>query len=90
MSALRDFLVRQAPPDAVAQAQQQAPVPAKRPEQTKTPHDLSAVFGAQQAQPASPVFQGQPKDTVEFFNIVLQLKLTAAEKGDLVAFLRQL
>jgi cytochrome c peroxidase len=29
-------------------------------------------------------------DTVEFFNLVLQLKLTAAEKKDLVAFLRVL
>jgi cytochrome c peroxidase len=27
-------------------------------------------------------------DTVEFFNLVLQTKLTAAEKADLVAFLR--
>lgn len=30
------------------------------------------------------------EDTVEFFNLVLELKLTAAEKVDLVAFLRQL
>lgn len=30
------------------------------------------------------------EDTVEFFNIVLQLKLTADEKRDLVAYLRQL
>jgi cytochrome c peroxidase len=30
------------------------------------------------------------EDTVEFFNIVLQLKLTAAEKKDLVAFMREL
>ncbi len=30
------------------------------------------------------------EDTVEFFNIVLSLKLTAAEKTDLVAYLRQL
>jgi cytochrome c peroxidase len=29
-------------------------------------------------------------DTVEFFNLVLELKLTGAEKQDLVAFLRQL
>lgn len=29
-------------------------------------------------------------DAVEFFNLVLELKLTAAEKGDLVAFLRVL
>jgi cytochrome c peroxidase len=30
------------------------------------------------------------EDTVEFFNIVLELKLTAEEKQDLVAFMRQL
>jgi len=30
------------------------------------------------------------EDTVEFFNLVLQTKLTATEKGDLVAFLRAL
>jgi cytochrome c peroxidase len=30
------------------------------------------------------------EDTVEFFNLVLQLKLTDAEKSDLVAFMRQL
>jgi cytochrome c peroxidase len=30
------------------------------------------------------------EDTVEFFNIVLELKLTKEEKQDLVAFLRQL
>ena len=30
------------------------------------------------------------EDTVEFFNLVLELKLTSQEKKDLVAFLRQL
>ena len=30
------------------------------------------------------------EDTVEFFNLVLELKLTKQEKGDLVAFMRQL
>jgi cytochrome c peroxidase len=30
------------------------------------------------------------EDTVEFFNLVLELKLTAQEKNDLVAFMRQL
>ena len=30
------------------------------------------------------------EDTVEFFNLVLELKLTKEEKADLVAFLRQL
>ena len=29
-------------------------------------------------------------DTVEFFNLILELKLTKEEKKDLVAFLRQL
>jgi cytochrome c peroxidase len=29
-------------------------------------------------------------DTIEFFNVVLELKLTAAEKSDLIAFLRAL
>jgi cytochrome c peroxidase len=30
------------------------------------------------------------EDTVEFFNLVLQLNLTKQEKTDLVAFMRQL
>jgi cytochrome c peroxidase len=30
------------------------------------------------------------EDTVEFFNIVLRTRLTAQEKQDLVAFMRQL
>jgi hypothetical protein len=30
------------------------------------------------------------EDTVEFFNLVLELNLTAAEKADLVAFLKVL
>ena len=30
------------------------------------------------------------EDTVEFFNLVLGVKLTTQEKGDLVAFLRAL
>ena len=30
------------------------------------------------------------EDTVEFFNLVLRLKLTSVEKRDLVAFMRQL
>jgi hypothetical protein len=30
------------------------------------------------------------EDTVEFFNLVLELKLNKEEKADLVAFLRQL
>ena len=31
-----------------------------------------------------------PEDTVEFFNLVLELRLTGEEKMDLVAFMRQL
>ena len=30
------------------------------------------------------------EDTVEFFNLVLALKLSTSEKADLVAFMRQL
>jgi hypothetical protein len=30
------------------------------------------------------------EDTVEFFNLVLQVKLNSQEKQDLVAFMRQL
>ena len=30
------------------------------------------------------------EDTVEFFNLVLQLKLTDEEKSDIVSYLRQL
>ena len=30
------------------------------------------------------------EDTVEYFNLILQLKLTESEKADLVAFLRAL
>jgi hypothetical protein len=30
------------------------------------------------------------EDTVEFFNLVLELQLTKQEKSDLVAFIRQL
>jgi hypothetical protein len=48
--------------DAVAEAQRPAPVKATRPEQVKTDHDRSAIFDPPQAQPASPVFQKQPKE----------------------------
>jgi cytochrome c peroxidase len=30
------------------------------------------------------------EDTMEFFNLVMELKLTAQEKADVVAFMRQL
>ena len=35
-------------------------------------------------------FSGLPEDTVEFFNLVLELKLTPEEKHNLVEFMRQL
>ena len=47
--------------DAVAEAQQPAPVKVTRPEQKKTPHDTSAVFDPGKAAPSSPVFETQPK-----------------------------
>jgi cytochrome c peroxidase len=54
---------RTAPPrDAVAEAQQAAPAPAARPEQTKNEHDRSGTFDPPQAEPSSPVFETQPKD----------------------------
>jgi cytochrome c peroxidase len=41
------------PPDAIAHAQTPQAVPSLRPEQRKTPHDLSNVFAASAARPAS-------------------------------------
>jgi len=52
---------RPASTDAVVRAQQPSPVAATRPEQTKTPHDLSDVFQAGNAPPSSQVTKGQPK-----------------------------
>ena len=49
------------PSDAVTQAQQPTSAPATRPEQVKSDHDRSNAFGPMQAQPASPVFDKQPK-----------------------------
>jgi cytochrome c peroxidase len=49
----------QAPPDAVAQAQSPQAVTVLRPEQRKTPHDLSNVFGASAAQRSSDALPGQ-------------------------------
>ena len=43
--------------------------------------------------PAGPAHDGRLltlEDTVEFFNLVLELKLTAEEKHNLVEFMRQL
>jgi cytochrome c peroxidase len=46
----------------VAEAQRTVPPRVTRPEQTKTEHDRSPIFDAPRAQPASPVFQKQPKE----------------------------
>ncbi|HEX2999383.1 MAG TPA: hypothetical protein VHR86_04010, partial [Armatimonadota bacterium] len=43
-----------APPDAVMEAQTPRQVPVVRPEQRKTPHDLSDIFSASNAPPSSP------------------------------------
>jgi cytochrome c peroxidase len=43
----------QPPPDAIAQAQTPQPVATLRPEQRKTQHDLSNIFGASAARPTS-------------------------------------
>jgi cytochrome c peroxidase len=48
--------------DAVASAQRPTPAEAVRPEQRKSDHDRSGVFDAPQAEPASPVFEKQPKE----------------------------
>jgi cytochrome c peroxidase len=50
-----------APPDAVSSAQRPSPVQVTRPEQRKTPHDLSDVFKTTNAKPSSPVVNDQPK-----------------------------
>ena len=59
------FVLAQQPPspprDAVATAQQASPADGSRAEQQKTDHDRSDVFDSTQAQPASPVFEKQPK-----------------------------
>jgi cytochrome c peroxidase len=48
--------------DAVQQSQAPTAAPAERPEQNKSPHDLSDVFTPQRAEPSSPVFRPQPKE----------------------------
>jgi len=48
-------------PDAVTNAQLPSPAEEVRPEQRKSDHDRSTVFNPQQADPASPVFEKQPK-----------------------------
>jgi cytochrome c peroxidase len=51
---------QQAPRDAVMDAQQTQTVPAERPEQRKTQHDLSNIFDPQNAEPSSPAINEQP------------------------------
>ncbi len=48
--------------DAVAEAQAPRAVPAERPEQAKSAHDLSDRFAAQKASPSSSGFKGQPDE----------------------------
>jgi cytochrome c peroxidase len=55
----RAALPAQAPPDAVADAQTPKEVPAERPEQKKTPHDLSDVFAPAKAMPSSEALANQ-------------------------------
>jgi cytochrome c peroxidase len=50
------------PQDAIANAQRPSPAETTRPEQRKSDHDRSGIFDPQQAEPASPVFQKQPKE----------------------------
>src|SRR5262245_37131506 len=45
--------------DAIAQAQTQRAVGGNRPEQRKTPHDQSNIFGSGVAQPTSSALKGQ-------------------------------
>ena len=49
----------QAPPDAIAQAQTPKEAPVERPEQKKTPHDLSDVFNPTNAVPSSEALTNQ-------------------------------
>jgi cytochrome c peroxidase len=63
VSAIPAFQNPSAPPkDAIQEAQTPTPVASSRPEQTKTAHDRSTIFNAQNAKPSSPAFQNQPKD----------------------------
>jgi len=48
--------------DAIERAERPSRVSVERPEQKKTPHDLSDIFSAKNAQPLSPVFENQPKE----------------------------
>jgi cytochrome c peroxidase len=50
-----------APPDAIAEAQTPKEVPAERPEQKKTAHDLSDIFTAKRALPSSEALVNQPE-----------------------------
>jgi cytochrome c peroxidase len=52
---------QKAPPDAIQEAQKPTSPAVDRPEQSRTTHDQSAIFGAANAKPASDVSESQPK-----------------------------
>jgi cytochrome c peroxidase len=52
---------RQTSPDAIEEAQRPRNSTPSRPEQNKSAHDQSAIFGAANAKPASDVSESQPK-----------------------------
>lgn len=53
---------KNAPADAVVDAQTSRAVAAERPEQKKTAHDASDAFAATKAKPSSPAFKNQPEE----------------------------
>src|SRR5436190_6728026 len=52
---------QQTSPDAIEEAQRPRNSAPSRPEQNKSAHDQSAIFGAANAKPASDVSESQPK-----------------------------
>jgi len=52
----------QTPQDAVDVARQKPNVAITRPEQTKTPHDLSPMFNVAASEPSSAALKTQPKN----------------------------
>ena len=52
---------RQNPRDAIVEAQTPKEVPVERPEQQKTPHDLSDIFTPSKAEPSSDALVDQPE-----------------------------
>ncbi|GFO56320.1 cytochrome b6 [Geomonas sp. Red276] len=61
-SELKTPHTQQMPPDAVMEALTPREVPVTRPEQRKSPHDLSDIFKAANAEPDSTAFTHQPKE----------------------------